>query len=282
VPVITDRSITLTVADRDGQGAATETISYSWSGVDGAPFVRDYNGSTSTILPSIKSFSLSRQTEAVSSGTSYSEGALVQLASYTASTNLTPDFGVTTTAWVGQYFLPASATASSYKVRQIRFNARQNGTANGTTLVELRSASGGLPTSTVYAVQTMNESTLPTSFAQQTFNFTNCPSLPIGTGMCFVLRFGTNSPTCLVQRQGSGASPGTSRLLTTSNSGTSWTSSATSSLLFEVWGNYETANPVTTSYLLKNVRIALQTTEDPASRVETSVRILNEPQVAGP
>jgi hypothetical protein len=282
VPSITSNSVTLIVADRDGLSPASETISYSWSGVAGAPLIRDYNGSTSTILPSVQAFSLSRQTAAVTSAATYSEGPLVQLASYTASTNLTPDYGVTTTAWVGEYFLPNSASATSYKVKQLRFFARQNGTATGTTLVELRSASGGLPTTTIYDVQTMNESSLPTSFAQQTFNFTNCPSLPIGTGMCFVLRFGTNSPTCFIQRQGTGASPGTSRLLTTSNGGSSWASSATSSLLFEVWGSYNSANPSTTNYYLRNVRVTLQPSVDVDSRLETSVRILNEPQVAGP
>ena len=281
IPSQSATSITLTVPDRDGQAPSIETIGYSWSGTAGAPLVRTFNGVASNLLINVNQFSLVGLTRSVAMPATYTESALVPLASYSATTGLT-DWGVATKAWIGEYVQPAPPAALSYKIKQVKFNAKQNTSATGTTFVQIRSASGGLPTTTVLDTQTMNESALPTAYAQQTFNFTNCPATPIGTGLCIVLKFGTNSPSCFVQHQSTGASPGTNRLVSTINSDAGWTSSATKSMLFEVWGTYMTQDAQAYQYFLKNMKISLQAGSDTRGRLETSVRVLNEPQVLIP
>lgn len=281
VPTQSATSITLTVPDRDGLSPPIETIGYSWSGNVGDPLVRTFNGTATNLLKNVNQFSLVGLTRSVAMPATYTESALVPLASYSASTGLT-DWGVATKAWIGEYVQPAPPAALSYKIKQVKFNAKQNTAATGTTFVQIRSASGGLPTTTVLDTQTMNESALPTAYAQQTFNFTNCPSTPIGTGLCIVLKFGTNSPSCFIQHQSTGASPGTNRLVSTTNSDAGWISTATQSMLFEVWGTYLTQDAQAYQYFLKNMKISLQAGSDTRGRLETTVRVLNEPQVLIP
>lgn len=50
-------TVTFTVPDRDGD-LASETITYSWSGVAGDPLVRTYNGQSTNILEDVHSFNL--------------------------------------------------------------------------------------------------------------------------------------------------------------------------------------------------------------------------------
>jgi Tfp pilus assembly protein FimT len=281
IPFQTATSVTLTVPDRDGQSPAFETISYSWSGVSGDPLIRTFNGNSSNLLSNVNQFSLVGFTRPVPLPVTYSESALVPLASYTSNTSLA-DWTLATKTWIGEYIQPSPPSAVSYKIKQVKFNAKQTSPATGTTLVQIRSATGFLPTTTVLDTQTLNESALPEAYGQQTINFANCPSTPIGTGLCVVLKFGTNSSSCLVEHQNAGASTGTNRMISTTNSESGWVSSAVKSMLFEVWGTYMTQDAQAYQYFLKNMKISLQSGTDSRSRLETSVRVFNEPQVPIP
>lgn len=67
---LTDRSVTMSVPDRDGNGVP-ETIRYFWSGITGNPLYKVYNNGSATIIaPDVQSFSLqwiSRMIEGVTS-----------------------------------------------------------------------------------------------------------------------------------------------------------------------------------------------------------------------
>ena len=174
-------------------------------------------------------------------------------------------------------------SAISWKITKVKFNAKQNGTNSGTTLVEIRSASGGLPTTTVLDSQSMLENTLTTpGYSQKTFSFANVPATAVGTGLCIVLKFSVSSPSCFVQYLATGASSGSNTLVSTTNSDPGWTAGAGKSMLFEAWGTYRTQDAQAYQYFLQDMRCALRTGTSDLGRVEKRVRILNEPQVVGP
>lgn len=55
----TSTAITIEVADRGHGAPGPETIRYSWSGVNGAPLTRAYNGVSTTLLDSVSNLTLS-------------------------------------------------------------------------------------------------------------------------------------------------------------------------------------------------------------------------------
>lgn len=61
--ITSGRQLDLTLPDRTGD-AATEAISYSWSGTNGDPLVRSFNGSDNELLPALDSFSVLSNTRA--------------------------------------------------------------------------------------------------------------------------------------------------------------------------------------------------------------------------
>lgn len=280
----TEKQITITVPDRDGQSPLTETITYSWSGVVGSPLVRTFNASTTNVATNVHEFSLIGHNRAVSMPTTYTDSPEILLASFNNPANATTtDWGVATKNWIGEYILPSLPSATSWKITKVKFNVKQNGTNNGTTLVQIRSASGGKPTTTVLDSQSMLENTLTTpGYSQKTFSFTNVPATEPGTGLCIVLRFSVNSPSCLVQYLASGASSGSNTLVSTTNSDAGWTVGAGKSMLFEAWGTYRTQDPQAYQYFLQDIRCSLRSGTNSLGRVEKSVRVLNEPQVVGP
>lgn len=268
--------VTFTVPDRDGLAPATETITYSWSGTPGAPLLRSFNGTAATVLPNVYDFALTPTTRVVQLPLTYSESTESLLVSYSSNSSLA-GFDETSLSWAGQYVIPSLPLADSWKITQIKFNAKSNGTKDGTTLVQIRSASGGLPDDDLLDQAVLSESTLSENYEQQTFIFDSVPYAPISTGLCLVLQFDSNSPACSVQYRSSGANPGNCRFLSTTNSGWSWSSSSSRSLLFEVWGKYKTQDAQQSQTFLADVRCALRSGTNVSSRLERTVKFLNEP-----
>ena len=128
----------------------------------------------------------------------------------------------------------------------------------------------------------MLENTLASSYTQKTFSFTGVPDTAVGTGLCIVLKFSVNTPSCYVQYQSTGATSGNNKLVSTTSSDAGWTAGTGKSMLFEVWGTYKTQGAPQTQYFLTDIRCAVRTGTSALGRVEKSVRVLNEPQVAGP
>jgi hypothetical protein len=283
---LTSTRVSLTLPDRDGQAPATETIVYTWSGTQGDDLVRTFNGVSTVIAADVREFSLVKHTRTVAVPTTFTESPEVRLTFYSTS-SATTDWPVATKNWIGEYFLPILPLATSWKPTRVVFNAKQNGTGpgatNGVSLVEVRSATtAGLPTNTVLATQTLLESSLSTTYTQQSFTLTGVPDQPVGTGLCLVVKFSANTPSCSVQYLNSGAISITNKFVTTTNSGSSWSVGSGKSMLFEVWGTYKIQDFPAYQYFLRDIRCALRTGTSTMGRVEKSVRVLNEPQVASP
>jgi hypothetical protein len=51
---------------------------------------------------------------------------------------------------------------------------------------------------------------------------------------------------------------------------------------YYVYGTVSTPDPVSYQYLLTDVRCTLRSGPDPLARIQTSIRVVNEPQVTGP
>ena len=66
------------------------------------------------------------------------------------------------------------------------------------------------------------------------------------------------------------------------NGGTTWSASSGQDMQYYVYGTYTTPDPITTDYLVSDVRCTLRVGGDAQSRVNTTIRVLNEPQVSGP
>jgi len=271
----TDKGIAFTVPDRDND-AVDETIVYLWGGITGGPMVRQYNGATATILPSVTEFNLTYDTKTVPQPDSQVESAEVLLASRDQAAS-TKNYPVSKNNWIGQYFKPAAlpAGAVSWNVTRALVMARNNGGTNGQTLVQFRTPQPGtsLPSTTVLDQVTMVESDLTGSYAWYPFVFSSVRGLVPGKGLCLVLQWvkDKNAADILYNDNTAGD------LLTTNNAGSSWNIESGKSMVYYVYGTYTTNVPQPPILLLKSVTLTLNTGTSPASRVITKVVTLNQP-----
>lgn len=277
------RQLTFSIPDRDGVAPVSETVTYSWSGVAGAPLLRTFNGTTTTLASNVQEFQLSydKRSQAVVTTTSATSAETLLISSDGSSSS--NDFAVSSSGWCGQYFLPLFAsTVTRWNVTKVQFRAMKNGGSNGSTSVQIRSASNQLPTTTILGQATMAESVLGSSYSLRTFSIPNVPLQAPTEGMCLVLQLGSNSPSAFVENWGGGNSIN-SCLVSTSNAGSTWSTSTADSLRYYIYGTVETQTTDTTyQYLLTNVRCTIRTGNSTSSRMQTSIRVLNEPQVNGP
>lgn len=276
------QEITFLIPDRDGQLPAAETVAYSWSGVPNAPLVRTFNGTAATVAADVQEFELSyekRVKTITATDTNTSEEILLISADGTTST---ANFSITTSAWCGQFFLPLlPPEVVGWNVTKVQFMARINDKTTGQTSVQIRMAENGLPSGTVLDQQILLESALSSSYALTTLNFTNVPMQPRNQGLCLVLQFAANSPTGFAQYWAGGKL--NSHFLSTTTSGTTWTATKASSLRCYVYGTVQTNSTTPTpQYFLTNVHCRLRLGAAPQSRLTTSIRVLNEPEVSGP
>lgn len=273
--------LTFNIPDRDGQAPTTETITYSWSGTAGAPLTRTFNGTTTTIAPSVQEFSLAYDKRSKALPTTFSSGAETLLISSDGLALLPPDNNITSTNWVGQYFQPILASnVHSWNVTRAQLYLEKSGAPDGQNLIQIRPAAGGLPTSSVMAQATLLESSLTGGYQLTSIGFSSVPYVSPAVGLCLVVEWQANSTSCVVQSWGSSAA--NSNLISTSNAGSTWTASSGNSLRYYIYGTVQTPNPTAYQYLLTGIRCTLRTGSDPTSRLSTTVRVLNEPAVTGP
>jgi len=276
--------VTLTVPTRK-TGSGNDTIRYYWDTTSTTtPLVRQVNGSATnltTVANNVKEFALVYDRRQVQNSQTYSESAEQVLSSYSSVTSLTA-WPVTTTNWVGEYFVPTlPANATAWKVSKVQFYARSDGSTTGVSSVQLRTPSSGLPGTLVDSVS-LSESTLTSSYTQQTISFTKATGLTPGSGLCFSVLFSSNSPTCDIEYQNTSAIPSNCNLISTTASGSPWTSQTSQSLLFNVLGTVTTPDTASYKYYLTGVRATIRAGSDSNGRVNTSIRVVNEPQVTGP
>lgn len=286
--VMSPTQVTFTVADRNNDGVP-ETISYTWSGTAGASLMRQYNTDPVVALAdSVNEFALTydRRTVCNTIPSGVNESAETLLVSYDSSTGSQSDFAITNNAWVGQFFKPTlPADATSWKITRVKIQAQVHGANKGTTRVQLRpSEVSNFPSTTVLDEVQMLENVLSPTYTWREFSFSKASGISPTQGICLVLQWVSDAHACDVAYQAAMSSPSSNtNLVMTNNTGSSWTSPANQSLLFYLYGTVTASTPPQTLHLyyLTNVQVKLRVGNDANSRVQTTVQILNQPEVTG-
>jgi hypothetical protein len=282
IVIATEREIKFTVPDRGGANGH-ETVRYYWSGAPGSDLIRQYNnGAEVTLAQNVQEFALRYTKRIAQNPSTPGEGSEILLAGYTASTGLT-DWRMTSSNWIGQYFKPTLPPgAVSWRITRIQFDARVRTTANGEARIQIRSANGNVPSSTIIEQYPVYESAFGASYSPCEFIFTEAYGLLPGAGYCFVITWVSGTDVGEIQYRSSGATATDMNVLTTTTSGSTWTGSATQDMLFSVWGKVTTSGAGGSSYVLGAIDAALRLGSDPKSRISTAIRVSSEPQIAGP
>ena len=286
VPGRTAAGIVFRVADRNGN-ALPETISYQWSGTAGEPLYRQYNGGNQVaVLEDVRTFELSYETITVSTTVgepSESESDEVLLASCVDLINL-GDRRVRDNRWLGQTFRPSLPLDTiRWKVTRILFQAARVEEATGQCMVKLYAvgADGG-PTADVLAQLPLDESDLSDEYEWREFAFPDAPQVSGMNGLCFVIEHLAHPSSCKVRYRTDGVLDPDIARLESSNGGATWSVYANQSLLFYAYGTITTLTPgeVELSTQLTAVRIRVRVGDDDSGQVETSVHLLNTPEIS--
>lgn len=282
-PEMTARSVTLTVADRNGD-KAPETIRYAWSGTPGDSLTRQYNGGTVVkLVAEVQEFALDYVLTTVTEEHDpvTKESAEQVLCSYDTPV-VAADFAITETEWIGQYFFPSlAADVTAWKVTRVSFMARIHGADKGITAVQIRLPTGAdLPSPTVLEEVLMYENSLGESYSWKEFAFSNVSGLSPTQGLCLVLALNKKEAHLADIQYDSGGGSGR---LTTTDAGSTWSSDAGQSMLYYVYGTVTTTTTPdpTIRQWLRSVGITLRIGKDPSGRVETATQVLNAPEVTG-
>src|SRR2546423_3340557 len=204
VSVASANDVEFLVQDRDGNGMA-DKIRYTWSGTTGTALNRYYApgdpitgtytyGPATPVLAGAREFALVYDKRAKPYAVTSGESAEMPLASYDSNSNLATST-ITGTNYIGEYFVPnLPSGALTWKVTRVKFKARANGFQDGILSYQIRTASAGLPTSTVLDSGTLNESRISSFYTWQQVNFTTATGLIPGSGACFLLMLNASSP----------------------------------------------------------------------------------------
>ncbi|MDB5340275.1 MAG: hypothetical protein JWN70_5894 [Planctomycetaceae bacterium] len=277
------RQLAFTIPDRDGVAPSNESVTYSWSGVAGDPLLRTFNGTTTTIATNVQEFALAYDKRANTVVTTSTNTSAESLLISSDGTTGASDASVTDTSWFGQYFLPVFASSvTGWSVTKVEFRARPDGNDDGEIAVQIQTSQNGLPTGIVLDEKKLKENDTDSSYGFETISFSNLPIQAPSQGMCLVLAFRKNTPCGKLKTWGGGQP--FRDLVKTTNSGSTWTEDAAKSLCLNVYGTVTTdsQNAPIINYVLTNVRCTLRVGTSSASRLTTTIRVLNEPQVTGP
>lgn len=282
-PTRTPTAVEFSVADRNNDAVA-ETIRYEWSGTTGTPLRRKLNnGAWVDILDDVRDFGLEYDTyEDTSAPNTPTERSETLLAQFTDVRN-PQDWTVKSSEWIGQYFLPTMpAEATSWKLTRLRLNLRTKGGTGGLTRVQVQPASASrTPTGAIIAESAVREEELTSSYLWRDVYFNGASELTPSQGVCIILQWIKDSDASEVLFDSAVTATADRALLSTANSGTSWTTTGTQSLAFQAYGTYmaPSASLPPPPMYLTGVRIKLRAGESSASQVETRVPVLNEPRL---
>lgn len=273
-------TVAFTVPDRTGDGQP-ETIRYEWAGTAGSALTRQFNTNAPVVLaPAVHTFNLIYEKRSRTGTAGNNEGSETILASYDSSSSL-KSAAVTSSNWRGQHFAPSlPPDAISWRVTRVYFKARIKGSNQGETRVQIRPAVGGKPSSVVLGETMMFENTLTSSFAWKEIAISQNVQLSPSITACLVLQWENDSDACEVQYRGN-LLFGEPVYCFLTGSGTSWNTS-NDVMLYYIVGRVTTPAVGLTTYNLTAVRCSLQMPSGSSPLLNTSIRILEEPQVPGP
>ncbi len=277
------RMIEFTVADRGGD-ATPEVVRYEWSGTVGDPLTRRYNaGASVEVLANVQDFSLTYDLQTISTQIPQAnESAETLLIGYDSSRDYA-DYPIKDLEWYSEYFRPTlPADAVSWKVTRVRFTAKQAGGLGGEARIQLQTpTAGGLPSGIVLEERTFYESILPLLYLVQEVTYTHVSGLSPQQGLCLVFRWQSDAEACRLLGQDKNVAATNIALLKSTDRSISWSSLAAQSLLFSVYGTVTTAGTpqIQNRYYLNAMTVRLKAGTDDQATVQTSVRMLNQPEV---
>jgi hypothetical protein len=279
-------AITFTVPDRSGDGNP-ETIRYAWSGKAGDPLTRQYNGgAVANVIPALQSFALAYDKRQVQAPTTYTTSAETILSSYTGGSSSYSD---QSSAWPAQYITPSfPVTPTTWSVTRVTVQAKLGSSTAGQAFVQIRPVdAGGLPTSTILDQQTLLGTALTSAYGWQQFTFNSATGLSPSQSIALVIQWGADTTACNVAYSNGGLLGGLLGGLfgggnMEQSNGSSWSGMSGCNLNHYVYGTYTTPNPPGYNYFLKDVRCNIQLTSEASTQLNTTIRIVNEPQVNGP
>lgn len=280
---ITERSsnvIAFVVHDRNGDGVP-ERIRYAWSGTAGDPLTREYNGGSAVeVAKNVSEFALGYYIDTVKEeypGPSVETPE--QLFSTVPAGALSNNEDVDNDDWVGQYIRPTLPEGTeSWKLTRVEFEARKHGPDDGEISVQLWNAGAwNLPGGTLLAEQPMLESTLDSNYRVESFTF-DLPGLMPDEGVCLVLKgVSGGGKMARIHYDDDGVVNG--KMLETGIFG--WEIEDSKNMVHSVYGTAMTPGPtqIAERRYLTAVRVGMQVSNDPATRVVTTVPALNRPEL---
>lgn len=298
------RSVTLTVADRTGDGEA-ETIRYAWSGVAGQPLTRSINGGAEEVVTAgVYGLALDYSKEATVTNTqvptAMTSGTVLmaQFAGWSGITSTTATLGVTSATWASEAFtidrvsLPATVTAVRLTRVDLMMKQGLLSTSGATVTIHPRRAAGavqpaasaiGVGGTVLPAILGASAGMVPVALVGVTL-----PD-PTVLNYCVVVKGLGIGASCEVVYDTSSSAPVDSTVFQMSaNGGSTWTPSTNTNrndLRFALYGEYDWTASVaqsSTSYALRSATVRLQTGQDSGSASVASVVALNKPPIPGP
>lgn len=299
----TSTAVEFNVADRDPLlNPGSELIRYEWSGTPGDPLTRQYNsGPIVEIAEDVHEFDLTygvkTETETtIKEGTTWSDE--IELAYFDGWPGITPTpepRGINSAYWVSQYFqIPPQEGATELDITLAKAWLRRGSTPPASIIVGVHRSKGDgslEPDPTpIGTPATIPGTDLETSFLQIPATFSNVTISDISrTDYCLVIR-GGDAVAAWVDVYYAKSPPDNGTVLRwTEDGGASWDPRSSEfnkrDLRFSVWGRWAATGQqeiTVDRYFVTLTRIALRTGLNPSTRVETSVQVLNAPEVASP
>ena len=286
VSELSSRRIAFQVPDRTGDGVPEE-LTYEWSGAVGAPLRLSRNRSAFVdLLPRVSDFTLMPGTTTVTEQTAPTRQTNSTLLASCLTGSVTSDASIQGTLWTGNVFRPdLPADAVSWRPSAVWLCLAANGMPNGTARVRLYALDWrGVPAGTPLAETTVLESGLTVSYQWYEFAWPGVPELAPGTGVAFIVEHVSNAPSCKVgfRFTPTASERGYNRVVST-DGGQTWNHMSTHSVLFSLYGTVvrEVPGGSVDRHYLTTVRVRLAVDGATDRTLETTVRLLNTPEVDG-
>jgi len=299
--VRTSTAVEFTVADRNND-SNPEIIRYEWSGTPGDPLTRQYNGGPIVeVVEDVHEFDLTygiktKSDTTIEEGTTWSDE--IELAYFDGWPSFTPTSeprGVNSAYWLSQYFeIAPQEGAEELDITLAKVRMRRGSTPPASVIVGIHRSKGDgsfepgpTPIGTPFTIPGTD---LETSFKQIPATFSNVRISDISrTDYCLVIQGGDSVATWADVYYAKSAPDNGTVLRWTEDGGASWDPRSNEfnkrDLRFSVWGRYAATGQqeiTVDRYFVTSTKIALRVGLNPSTRVETSVQVLNTPEVASP
>lgn len=277
--------VELTVHDRDGDDV-DDKLRYTWSGVTGDPLYMYFKQQPGQIVADdVHLFELSYVLQSELVSPLAAELALLKFNDDSPGGHF-HDESVEPSKWYAQYFLPTfPESTTEWKIKRARFMAKCEGDNSETLDVRLTTADAALkPTNTIIDRIYLPESLLDDNMSWVDVYFTSANQLDPNQGLCLVIAQASaaGKSAKVSYNHGGNPMPGNTHWMKTDNGGASWSDPVSDKdMRFFIWGTYDNYLPDPKQFLV-SVDVSLQLTDNPQTRTDTSVYVINSPEVIDP